>query len=429
MDKEVKPGAYVRVESEEGSHEGIVMERSFLADADNIILKLDSGYNIGIEKSKIIKIQNLQKKLSENEAEHVPPKKTTSNLLPQVSILATGGTIASRVDYITGGVVSATSAQELIAAVPELGSVAQLSAIQVFNKFSENLTPADWITIAKSAYDELKKQKPKGIVITHGTDTMGYTSAALSFLLKTPVPVVLTGAQRSSDRGSSDAALNLIGATRFAGTADFSGVTVAMHGTPDDTSVTIHPGTRVKKLHSSRRDAFKTVGDKPIAKVRGEKIEFLKKEDKKSTIQLSLDEKLEQNVTLLKYAPGLNPKIIDQLVSNGVKGIVIEGTGLGHTSDSFIKPLSDAISSGVLVIMTSQTIWGRVNMNVYSTGRNLLEAGVIPGEDMLSETAYVKLMWVLAKEKKPEQVRKLMLTNVAGEITEKSLIEKEDENK
>ncbi|MFC2154140.1 Glu-tRNA(Gln) amidotransferase subunit GatD [Candidatus Altiarchaeota archaeon] len=424
MDENLKPGKRIKVEHKEGTHEGIVMERSSLAKPTHIVLKLDSGYNVGIEK-KNIKKATVIKKTQKGDAKAPTLSPKVDSNLPPVSVLATGGTIASRVDYITGGVVSATTAKELVAAVPELGGIATLSCGQIFNKFSENMAPKDWIAIAQNAFDVLKKEKPQGIVITHGTDTMGYSSAALSFLLQTPVPIVFTGAQRSSDRGSSDAALNMVGAVRFAAEADFSGVCVAMHGSSDDSNTLIHPGARVRKLHTSRRDAFKTVGDSPIATIEGKNISLLNPEKNKRGGKLELCDKLEEKVFLLKYAPGTNPEFIEKLVDGSVKGIVLEGTGLGHVSDSLFEPLKNAISSGVHVVMTSQTIWGRVNMNVYSTGRNLLEMGVIPGEDMLSETAYVKLMWVLAREKKQEKVKELMLTNIVGEITKGTPIEED----
>lgn len=420
-------GTKVTVSTTDGDFTGIIMERSTLDDTDHVVLKLESGYNVGIEKQKISSLKKLKKDETPTEKRPVSQKQPSTKP-SRVAVLATGGTIASRVDYVTGGVVSATSGAELVAAVPELADIATLSAVQVFNKFSEDLSPADWQVLAQSAHDTLKDENPAGIVVTHGTDTMGYSSAALSFMLQTPVPIVFTGAQRSSDRGSSDAALNLAAATRFAAQADYAGTVVAMHASSSDDIVTVHPGTRVKKLHASRRDAFKTVGDVPVAEVNGEVISFLKDNvSPRGSSKPALNDALEENVVLLKYAPGLDPGIVDGFVKDGIRGIVLEGTGLGHVGDAFLPHVKDAVASDVALVMTTQTIWGRVNMHVYATGRNLLEAGVIPGEDMLAETAYVKLMWVLAQEKKREKIRELMHTSIAGEITARTIYEEEEQ--
>jgi len=413
-----KPGDKVEIETVDGKYTGILMERPELADDKHVVIKLESGYNIGISLDRIREIKKIEAGIKREGFRLKRHKRDPSKR--DISILATGGTIASRVDYITGGVHSAFSAEELISAVPELEEIANIHGRQIFNKFSENIVPEDWIKIARVTASEIKKGVD-GIVITHGTDTMGYTSAALAFMLKTPIPVVLTGAQRSSDRGSSDAPLNLIHSAIVASKADLSEVVVVMHGETSDSFSLIHPGTRVRKLHTSRRDAFRTVNSRPLGRVSMKGIEFLR--EPKSDNKLKLDTKLEERVFLLKYFPGLNPEVIDNLVKLDYNGIVIEGTGLGHTSELLFERIKDAIDSGVFIAMTSQTIFGRVNMNVYSTGRILQDIGVIPCEDMLSETAYVKLMWCLGHTKKPERLREMMLTNYAGEITERSRIE------
>lgn len=408
-------GDFLEVETTDGLYRGILMERYKLADDKHLVIKLESGYNIGISKEKIKNIRKIQQ--PQKKEEHTPKKQQIDSTKPKVSILATGGTIASRVDYITGGVHAAFSAEELISAVPEIEKIANVSSRQIFNKFSENIIPQDWVKIAEAAAEEINAGA-QGVVITHGTDTMGYTSAALSFMLKTPVPVVLTGAQRSSDRGSSDAALNLIHATKVAAYGRFSEVVVVMHAECSDSYSFIHPGTKVRKLHSSRRDAFMTVNAKPLGRVSDDGIEF--SGEIRYNGKPSLDTKLNERVFLLKYSPGLRPEAIDALVRLGYEGFVVEGTGLGHTSDAVAAAIKDAVSSGIFFAMTSQTIFGRVNMNVYSTGRMLLDSGVIPCEDMLPETAYVKLMWVLGHTKKPKEVKEMMLTNYAREITERT---------
>lgn len=412
------PGDTIEVKTVDGEFQGILMERPELADDKHLVIKLSGGYNIGIRKDKIKDIKIIQKRLEKEElrlspAKHDPKKKT-------VSIIATGGTIASRVDYITGGVHSAFTAEELISAIPELKEIANIKGVQILNKFSENIVPQDWIKIANATADEIR-EGVDGIVITHGTDTMGYTSSALAFMLKSPIPVILTGAQRSSDRGSSDAAVNLINSVYLAANGNLSGVYVVMHANGSDNATLIHPATKVRKFHSSRRDAFKTVNSKPIGRIENKRIEFFQEVKPRGGV-VELDTKLEERVFLLKYFPGLNPAVIKKLMELGYKCIVIEGTGLGHVSESLFDSIKKAIDSGISIAMTSQTIYGRLNMNIYSTGRNLLDIGVIPCGDMLSETAYVKLMWLLPKTSDPEELKRLMLTNFAGEITERSHI-------
>ncbi|MFZ2456754.1 MAG: Glu-tRNA(Gln) amidotransferase subunit GatD [Candidatus Altiarchaeia archaeon] len=420
MDSKVRPGNKVVVDTKEGKYSGIVMERPELADKDHIVIKLENGYNVGIGIDKITGIQVIERGIKQEE--YKPGKHVTDPGKPTISVLATGGTIASRVDYLTGGVHSAFTAEELVSAVPELEEIANIRVKQVFNKFSENIAPSDWVKIAQETYNEIKKGAD-GIVITHGTDTMHYTSAALSFMLKTPVPVVITGAQRSSDRGSSDAAMNLIDAAVAASHGKFAEVAIVMHAESSDTKTYIHPGTKARKMHTSRRDAFKTVNGEPIGTVENRMITYTRRKNKPLGGECVLDAKLEEKVFLLKCHPGLAPQAIDNLVRMGYRGILLEGTGLGHTSDSLFDSIKKAAEAGVAIAMASQTLYGRVDMNVYSTGRRLLDMGVIPCEDMSAETAYVKLMWVLGHTNDLLQVRDMMLSNCAGEISDRTLIE------
>ena len=420
MDSKNKQGSKVEVETTDGKFSGIVMERPELADKEHMVIKLDNGYNIGIRLDKIKTMKEVHEK--KEKEEYKARKHVTDPSKLNISILATGGTIASRVDYLTGGVHSAFTAEELVSAVPELEEIANIRVKQVFNKFSENIVPKDWVKIAEEVFHEIKAGV-NGVVITHGTDTMHYTSAALSFMLKTPIPIVLTGAQRSSDRGSSDAAANLIDSSIVAANANFGEVCIVMHGESSDSFGLIHPGAKVRKFHASRRDAFRTVNCEPIGKVVNRRIEYSGRVNKPQGCTPEIDAKMEENVFLLKYYPGLRSEIIDKITDTGYKGILIEGTGLGHTADTLFSSIKNAICSGVIVGMASQTIYGRVDMNVYSTGRMLLDMGVIPCEDMLPETAYVKLMWVLGHTKEQKKAKEMMQTNYAGEISDRTVIE------
>jgi len=332
--------------------------------------------------------------------------------------LSTGGTIASRIDYRTGAVTPAVSSEELHALIPELSEIARVEPEIVFNVFSENIGPSNWSTLAERV-EKVVKEGADGVVITHGTDTLGYTSAALSFALRgAPIPVILVGSQRSSDRPSSDATLNLIGGVSMAATAPFSGVYVAMHLDENDERLAIHNGTRVRKNHTSRRDAFASIGV-PLAAVWGRNgLEMVsdtlpRRGGKDFEPKTGFDDR----VALLKFYPGMPGSTIKSAEKSGVRCLVIEGTGLGHTNKECADALKAFVGNGGMAFMTSQCVNGRVDMNVYDTGRDLQRAGVLPLGDMLAETALVKAMWTLGNSESIEMASKIMLEDVAGETT------------
>ncbi|RLF23257.1 MAG: Glu-tRNA(Gln) amidotransferase GatDE subunit D [Thermoprotei archaeon] len=398
-------------------YEGVLMPKPEISHPSCIILKLDNGYNVGISITSETKIELVAKgRPAKPELPPVPLKIRED--LPEVVIIGTGGTIASRVDYKTGAVYPALTARDLYNIVPELSDIARLKMDVLFNIFSEDMTPKRWEAIARTVAKYVE-EGVAGVVITHGTDTMGYTAAALSFALQDlPIPVVLVGAQRSSDRPSSDAALNLISAVKIAAQSPIAEVVVVMHGETGDTYCLVHRGTKVRKCHTSRRDAFRSINARPLAKVYKDRIVMLTSSYRRRdpNRQLKLEAKFDEKVQLIKTFPGIDPEIIDFLVDKGYHGIVLEGTGLGHAPEYILPSIKRAIEEGVAVVMTSQCLWGRINMNVYRRGVELLKMGVIPGEDMLPETALVKLMWVLAHTRDLKEVRRLMLTNIAGEI-------------
>ncbi len=404
-------------------------------DADTIVIKLDNGYNIGIrfEKGTIIKKSKNHEPKSIIEEEkfeagsHLKNStRTFDKSKPTISILHTGGTIASRVDYRTGGVVSSFSPEDMLAMFPELTQIANIRTRIVFSIMSESMRFSNYQILAKEIEKEIKNGVD-GVIVAHGTDTMHYTSAALSFMLQNlPVPVILVGAQRSSDRGSTDAAQNLISAAYFISKCDFSGVAICMHENMNDENCLILPACKSRKMHTSRRDAFRPINAEAWARVNyyGKKLEFLKKDymrkDKKSKIEMKT--KMEEKVALIKTTTNTDPSLIDFFVEKKYKGLVLEGTGLGHAPDILLNPLKKAIEKGMVVCMASQTLYGRVNMNVYSPQRDLLNIGVIPCDDMLPETAFIKLAWLLGNfpaNKAKELVRK----NLSGEISERTEID------
>ena len=409
----------VEIITGDGKYKGIILPRSETADQYHIVLKIRVGYNIGIAAAKVkdIKIEGRKEahyKIPEKEFP-VDPKK------PRVKLLGTGGTIASRLDYRTGAVIPAFSPGELYGSVPELADYCNLETEKLYGVFSENMGPDQWIGTAQAIGREIEKGV-EGIVIGHGTDTMHHTAAILSFMVQnSPVPIVMVGSQRSSDRPSSDAALNLMHSVKTAAESDIAEVMVCMFGPTSDNYGLLHRGTRVRKMHSSYRSTFRTIGDIPIAQVSREKITPLRTDYKKRRRDKNvvINTAFEEKVSIVYYYPNMKPDIIDSLIDNGYKGIVIAGTGLGHVNKPLYPALKRAFDKNIAVYMTVQTLWGYVQMYVYDTGRDMMEIGVIPGANMLPEVAYMKLCWALGQTSDREEVRKIMMNPIAGEITER----------
>ncbi|MFP4544352.1 MAG: Glu-tRNA(Gln) amidotransferase subunit GatD [Candidatus Kapaibacterium sp.] len=402
-----------------GDYSGTILPRSETADDLHIVLKLATGYNIGIRSPKVNDIKVKGRKIAKYqipEQEFPYDKKK-----PRVKLFGTGGTIASRLDYRTGAVIPAFSPGELYGSVPELADYCNLETEKLYGVFSENMGPEQWIGTAKAIAEEIDKGV-QGIVVGHGTDTMHHTAAALSFMIQNcPVPIVMVGSQRSSDRPSSDAALNLIHSVKTAAESDIAETMVCMFGPTSDVYGLLHRGTRVRKMHSSYRSTFRTIGDIPIAKVDKEAITPIRQDYKKRRRDKGyrLIPKFDDRVGLLYYYPNMKPDMMDMMVDNGYKGIVIAGTGLGHVNKPLYPALKRAQDKGVAVYMTVQTLWGYVQMYVYETGREMMGLGVVPTANMLPEVAYVKLGWALGQTDDLEEVKDIMLTPVAGEITER----------
>lgn len=389
--------------------EGVLLSHHEFSSNDVVTLKLPNGYNIGIALDKNTKIEKVKKQTVFSKKEKKIPRNSKK---PKVTFLGTGGTIACYVDYRTGAVHPATSAQELAFSVPEIFDVCTVDARVVFQLLSENIGMRHWQILAEEVAKALNKGA-SGVVIPHGTDTLGYTAAALSFMLQDlSGPVVFVGAQRSSDRPSSDAAQNLLSAATVAAHTDIGEVVVVMHGESSDSFCVIHRGSKVRKFHTSQRDAFKTVNTGPLGTIQNKDVRLTQEFRKKSTGPTWADTAMEADVALVYSYPGLQPEQIPEK-----KGVVLVGTGLGHVSSSLLPRIRTLSKKGTIFVMTSQCFFGRINMNVYSTGRDLLKAGVIPGEDMLPETAYVKLMWALGHAKQYDDITALMHKNLAGETT------------
>ena len=439
----VKLGDSVMIETNNATHFGILIPRYEYADANHLVLKLKSGYNIGIKIGKIKSIKKITEKLDPNikpdtyykYKDYFSDKNTDQNFsqsqLPNLSLLSTGGTISSKIDYRTGGVMAALTAKELNDSIPELTGIANIDPEVVLSEYSENIKPEHWSLIARKVANNILSGKYDGIIVSHGTDTMHYTSAALSFALQNlPIPVVLVGAQRSSDRPSSDASLNLIGACTFATRSKFSGVFVAMHYSISDEVIACHIGTRVRKNHTSRRDAFQSIDVYPFSLIKKDQIEISRQytdlkfqERNKNLESMVVRPNFENKVSLLKFYPGFDCRMIDYCVDLGHKAIILEGTGLGHINKECFSQIKNAVNKGIIIFMTSQCIWGRTALTVYDTGRDLLNLGVIPLSNMTSETALVKAMWCFGNFKEEKEVIKTMTSNIANEFTNRIIVD------
>jgi len=407
------------VETTRGTFTGTVLPRAENDDDQHIVLKIPTGYNVGID----IKTITDMKETGYKKANYKIPEKQfpVTEGLPYVKLFGTGGTIASRLDYRTGAVIPAFSPGELYGAVPELADICNLDTEKVFAVFSENMGPMQYKKLAVAIGKEIENGID-GIVIGHGTDTLHHTGAALTFMVQnSPVPIILVGSQRSSDRPSSDAALNLMHAMKAAGHSDIAEVMVCMFGPTSDEYGLLHKGTRVRKMHSSYRSTFRTIGDTPVARISRKEILPIHKDynHRRKDRNVTIKPYFSDDVTMLYYYPGMKPDTLDALVDAGYKGVIIVGTGLGHVNKELYPAIERAHAKGVHMYMTLQTIWGYVHMFVYDTGRDMMAKGIIPAGNMLPEVAWVKLSWILGQTDDPEEVKRMMLTPINDEITDR----------
>jgi len=432
--KKLKIGDRVKILKEGKEFQGFLMPRIEIGDFNSIVIKMDNGYNIGLKYEKGMKIQKSGQGVKLGV---IPSKKFTKKPgLPEISLIATGGTIGTHVDYKTGGVFMCRTPEEIVATTPELENIINLKKmLRPFTVASEDMNYKHWQQLAELVAKELNKGA-RGVIVTHGTDYLHFTSAALSFMLKNLTkPVALVGAQRSPDRGSFDGSMNLVCSSYFTGYSDIGEVAVVMHGTTNDDFCFVHRGTKVRKMHTSRRDAFRSINEIPLARIwPNGKIEITNENYRKfENKKVVADTKFEPKVALVKSYIGSDPEILDWYVERGFRGIVIEGSGLGHVPTgesgvkmgefdrkfSWIPHIKKAVERGVVIVMTSQTLYGRVHPFVYRNLRLIYEAGGIFGEDMLPEVAYIKLGHVLGHTKDLEKAKQRMLTNFVGEITKR----------
>jgi glutamyl-tRNA(Gln) amidotransferase subunit D len=443
----VKIGDSVKLISKKGDFTGIIMPRYESFNDNYVVIKLNSGYNIGISIENIINITSeklyetsvnvslnpvsktnepyynksvLTKGVNDNN------KKSMSSPLPKILLLTTGGTIASKIDYRTGGVTSILNASDLYSIFPEISNYASIFPEFLFNEYSENLHTDHWSILSERISYAVLHEQFDGVIVSHGTDTIHYTSSAMSFALQNlSIPVVLVGSQRSSDRPSSDAFTNLLGAIKFITKTSYVGIFVCMHHTSSDETIACHIGTRVRKNHTSKRNAFQSLDYFPFALIYDSDIVCntdLKRIDTRNNISKNLVSKttFDDRVFLLKFYPGFDPSFLEYFSNSKYRVIILEGTGLGHVNKNCFPYLEKLIDSGIVIFMTSQCIYGRVQMTVYDTGRDLLDLGVVPLSDMSSEAAVVKAMWALSNSSNKKELVETMKTNLSNEISNTS---------
>ncbi|MDQ4072680.1 MAG: Glu-tRNA(Gln) amidotransferase subunit GatD [Thermoproteota archaeon] len=454
LDKfKIKVGDQIKLITNKEEYSGIVMPRYESSNAEYLVIKLKSGYNVGLLASNILDI--IKGNLADPSS--IPPgspsrdtktsddfaatkennKSDNSDLynLSKILLISTGGTIASKIDYRTGGVTSVLTASELYDIFPEISAYASIHPEFLFNEYSENLDQTHWTLLSEKVFHAIENENYDGIIISHGTDTMHYTSSALSFALQNlPIPVVFIGSQRSSDRPSSDAFTNLLGAIKFITRTKYPGIFVCMHHNSSDRVIACFRGTRVRKNHTSKRDAFKSLDLTPFALIEEgdhpdniKMIEMDKNLLKNSATNFDNNNKpkkvtaktlFDNRVFLLKFFPGFDPAFLENFLHFDYKVIILEGTGLGHVNKNCFPFIKKLIDSSIVVLMSSQCIFGKVSMTVYDTGRDLLDLGVISLSNMSPETMLVKSMWALKNTSSLPDFISIMKTNLSGEMSD-----------
>jgi glutamyl-tRNA(Gln) amidotransferase subunit D len=420
--KKFNAGDKIKLQTKEKSWEGVILESH---DSSVILLKLNSGYNIGIRESEILDAILIEKATAVKK-EKIEP--TIDKGRKNIAIIITGGTISSRLDPKTGGVIS-TDAEEILNIAPEIKNICNIIKIEKpFMKWSENMSFNDWKKIAEMCQGLLNDGNIEGIIITHGTDFLHYTSSALSFFIsKLNKPIALTYSQRSIDRGSTDAALNLICAAKFA-VSDIAEIALVGHKDKNDNVCIAMPGTKVRKMHTSKRDAFKIVNSEPLAEITKDELKILRNFNARNSEKCITDIKYEDKIAIIKIFPGQDPSIIEYYTNEGYKGLILEIAGIGQVPGkdasgyNWLPKIKKAIENGMTICATPQTIFGRLNMHVYDNGIELEKTGIINLKDMLTETAFVKLAWVLGHKtwaKDKEKIKEKMLENISGEFSDR----------
>ena len=424
----------------EATHEGLVLPPSA---PKHISLKLDNGYNVNYPQDSIVSWESVASNQPVASTELHTPK--ASDDLPRVRLIHTGGTIASKVDYATGAVDARFEPEEMLDAIPELASIARLEAVKIGNMFSDDIRPQHWNIISEACAAAFA-DGCRGVVISHGTDTMHITASAIGFAFAgkgetPPGPIAMVGSQRSSDRGSSDATENLLAAVHWAAygpqpTGDAGDAcVVVMHDTQSDGTMAIHSGFAVRKMHSSRRDAFQAVNGQPLARIsimtNGYETQLTpdyerrrsESQTREKTSRPSMFE-TGQRIAQFVAGPWLHAEHIEAIVATGVQGVVIHGTGLGHLpiddpqkdapeNVQLWRVLTRCMNRELPVVIVNQCINGPVDMNVYSKGRKQIDIGILGhGISSTPEAITVKTHWCLSQGM---ELKDALARNLCGE--------------
>ncbi len=328
--------------------------------------------------------------------------------MKKLMILSTGGTIACT--QTADGLIPTLSADDILNFVPKARKLGQLTTKTIFNLDSSNIQPEEWRDIAREIFACLPQYD--GIVVLHGTDTMAYTASMLSFMLQNVnKPVVITGSQLPVGHPQTDAKLNLQHALITAASG-MAGVLVVFDGK-------IILGCRVAKVRTTSQNAFESINRPLAGRIRSGRVRPAAPPERKPG-QPALDDAIDPNVFLLKLIPGTRPEVFDDIARLGYRGVVIEGFGLGGLHclrRNLLEGIQKLLDANVAVLLTTQCRYEPSDPTVYETGRLALELGIMQAYDMTSECAVTKLMWVLAHAANLSDVRRLMYTNLCGEIS------------
>ncbi len=443
------PDPGVRIKATVSTHNGTAEHTGLVlppASKGHISIKLDNGYNVSYPAEDLLDWEPIPSNDQPKAPELNAPEADTD--LPRIRLIHTGGTIASKVDYATGAVEAKFEPEEMLDAIPELASIARLDAVKIGNMFSDDIRPHHW-NIISDACAQAFEDGCRGVVIAHGTDTLHITSSALNFAFagkgtRPAGPIVMVGSQRSSDRGSSDATENLLAAVHWAANGPLphgdsgDSVVVVMHNTQSDGVMAVHSGLAVRKMHSSRRDAFHPVNGQPLATLsmtpKGFTVttapwydEAREAASKRPVAERPTTYETGQRIAQFIAGPWLHAEHVEAVVSTGVQGVVFHGTGLGHLPID--DPQNDAPENALLwriltrcvnrelpVVIVNQCIHGPVDMNVYSKGRKQQAMGLLGhGVSSTPEAMTAKLHWVLSQN---INVKEALSSNLCGEHRE-----------